>query len=61
MKTEEEKIEFRKHIAHHEEEEAENKKRGVLWIESKKDHDCDFDPNAKNGLAGCRMKDAPTH
>lgn len=53
----EQKEAFQAKIKHHKEEEAEHK--GVLWIESKKGHDCDFDPNSKSPLAGCRSKNPP--
>ena len=56
----EKKEDFMKHIAEHEAEEALHKKEKVLWIESKKPHECDLDPNAKSPLAGCRNKHPPT-
>lgn len=39
--------------------EKEHFNHGNLWIESKKGHDCDFDPNSKSPLAGCRTKHPP--
>jgi len=58
--NEEQKVEFDKHIAEHEEEEAEHKKKNGLWVENKRPHDCDYDPNAKNPFASCRKKHPPT-
>lgn len=58
--NEEQKVDFWKEVKHHEEEEAENKKKfGELWVENKKGHDCDYDPNSKSPLAGCRKKHPP--
>jgi len=55
--SEEAKEKFDAKIKHHKEEEAEHK--GVLWIESKKGHDCDMDPNSASPLASCRLKHPP--
>ena len=57
--NEEQKVDFDKHIAEHEIEEAEHKKETGLWVENKKPHECDMDPNAKSPLAGCRNKHPP--
>ena len=48
-----------KHLAHHEAMEKELKAKHKNWIESKKEHDCDLDPNSKSPLAGCRNKHPP--
>jgi len=59
LKTEEEKVDFDKHVAEHEIEEAEHKKETGLWVENPRPHECDMDPNAKSPLAGCRNKHPP--
>jgi azurin len=52
--------EFKEHLEHEAEEKAEHAgKNWVLSSASKKGHDCDFDPNSKSPLAGCRLKDPP--
>lgn len=48
-----------KHIAEHEAEEKERRAKSKLWIKSKKEHDCDMDPNSKSPLASCRNKHPP--
>jgi hypothetical protein len=51
--------EFKEHLEHEAKEKAEH--AGTLWVESSeaKKHDCDFDPNSKSPLGGCRLKDPP--
>ena len=39
--------------------EEHRKKYGDLWVEEKKKHDCEFDPNSKSPLASCRLKHPP--